>query len=91
MYYTEGQEPTTYYQPMTIILEAPTAKSLEPLRRVVADPETTRTHMRKIMAELPRATPSHLQDDGHGLVVGGWFLGGIPGCNERDFAAGSAG
>lgn len=49
-----------YYQPMTVMLESPVPRVLELFRRVVADPETTRTYMKEIMSRLKRVEDSFL-------------------------------
>ncbi|KAI5804509.1 hypothetical protein EDC01DRAFT_643737 [Geopyxis carbonaria] len=49
-----------YYQPTTVIFKASTAKTLETFGKVVADPETTRTHMKEVMSKMKRAEDTFL-------------------------------
>jgi hypothetical protein len=49
-----------YYQPLTITLESTSPRNLEILQRVVKDADTTREHMKKLMATLKRADDSFL-------------------------------
>lgn len=49
-----------YYQPLTITLESASPRNLEILQRIVKDPDTTREHMKKLMATLKRADDTFL-------------------------------
>jgi hypothetical protein len=49
-----------YYQPITVVLESPNPRTLEIFQKVVANPETTRNHMKELMGRLKRADDSFL-------------------------------
>lgn len=49
-----------YYQPITIILESMSPRTLEILQKVVADQETTCKHMKHLMETRKRAGDSFL-------------------------------
>jgi hypothetical protein len=49
-----------YFQPITVVLESTSPKTLEILQKVVADPETTRKYMKELMATRKRADDSFL-------------------------------
>ncbi|KAJ6262311.1 hypothetical protein Dda_3118 [Drechslerella dactyloides] len=48
------------FQPITITINAPTPKTLEPIARVVEDPATVRAYMKEIMATYTRANHGYL-------------------------------
>jgi hypothetical protein len=48
------------WQPITVTLETDYPRILEPLKSIVADQETTRTHMKQIMDKLKRADETYL-------------------------------
>ncbi|KAF8251754.1 hypothetical protein K440DRAFT_658414 [Wilcoxina mikolae CBS 423.85] len=49
-----------FYQPVTITLESAYPKILEHLKMVVADPDTTRSHMKQIIATKKRVNDTYL-------------------------------
>ncbi|TGZ82216.1 hypothetical protein EX30DRAFT_363300 [Ascodesmis nigricans] len=53
-----GEE--SFYQPITIVIEAQAPKIIETLHRVVADQDTTRAHMTQIMSTMKRADDTFL-------------------------------
>ncbi|KAF3918980.1 hypothetical protein ABW20_dc0109139 [Dactylellina cionopaga] len=48
------------FQPITITINAPTPKTLEPISRVVEDPETVKAYMKDIMENYTRANHGYL-------------------------------
>ena len=49
-----------YYEPVTVYFRSQSAKMLEHLQRIVADPETVRTYMKEVMVKrqkVPKAWP----------------------------------